>query len=149
MARSLTPTAMWRAWFHRHAFRRRALGAGTRSSAPASGEPTARATGLALPSPTASPVPEPPPVIPPGDHHFGVNEAFNAAFFAYQLGARWTRWIVEWSEVQRYGEGTFNSDDDQNTYNIDTEQLRQDMRQGYRVMAVLKSTPAWEIGRAH
>ena len=114
---------------------------GSSVSAPAAPSPERRATGL--PAPTPSAAPEPPPVIPPGDGHFGVNEAFSAAAFAYQLGARWTRWIVEWSEVQRYGEGTFNSDDDQNTYNIDTEQLRQDVRHGYRVMAVLKSTPAW------
>ena len=50
---------------------------------------------------------------------------------------------MEWSEVQRFGEDTFNSDDDRNTYNIDTETLRQDIRYGYQVMAVLKSTPAW------
>ncbi|HEU5315225.1 MAG TPA: hypothetical protein VFX49_03905 [Chloroflexota bacterium] len=82
-------------------------------------------------------------MIAPGDTHFGVNESFNAAVFGWRLGARWTRWIVEWSEVQRYGEGTFNSDDDRNTYNIDAETLRQDIRFGYKVMAVLKSTPAW------
>jgi hypothetical protein len=88
-------------------------------------------------------VPEPPPVIAPGDAHFGVNEGFNAYALAHKLGARWTRWVVEWSEVQRFGPGTFNSDDDRNTYNIDTETLRQDIRHGYKVMAVLKSTPQW------
>ena len=95
------------------------------------------------PTPEPTPVPEPAPVIPPGDAHFGVNEGFNAALHARRLGARWTRWVVEWSEVQRYGEGTFNSDDDRNTYNIDTEVLRQDIRHGFKVMAVLKSTPSW------
>src|SRR5688572_15496541 len=68
------------------------------------------------PTPEPTPVPEPQPIIPPGDAHFGVNEGFNAAVHARQLGARWTRWILEWSEVQRYGPGTFNSDDDKNTY---------------------------------
>ena len=97
----------------------------------------------ATPTPEPTPIPEPPPVIPPGDERFGVNEGFNAFALAHQLGARWTRWVVEWSEVQRYGRGTFNSDDDQNTYNIDTETLRQDLRHGYKVMAVLKSTPDW------
>ncbi len=82
-------------------------------------------------------------MIPPGDGHFGVNEGFNAVALAHKLGARWTRWVVEWSEVQRFGQGTFNSDDDRNTYNIDSETLRQDLRHGYKVMAVLKSTPLW------
>src|SRR5687768_403661 len=63
--------------------------------------PTTQPTPLPTPEPT--PVPEPEPVIPPGDTHFGVNEGFNAAIHARQLGARWTRWVVEWSEVQRYG----------------------------------------------
>src|SRR5687768_16861362 len=49
-----------------------------------------------LPTPMPTPVPEPEPVIPPGDTHFGVNEGFNAAIHARQLGARWTRWVVEW-----------------------------------------------------
>ena len=116
----------------------RPIGTGPAATAPA---PTAVATSGS--APTATTAPEPPPVIASGDAHFGVNEGFNAAGLAWQLGARWTRWIVEWSEVQRYGEGTFNSDDDQNTYNIDAETLRQDIRHGFKVMAVLKSTPAW------
>jgi len=105
--------------------------------------PALGATSTTAPAATATAVPEPPPVLAPGDAHFGVNEGFAAAPLAWELGARWTRWIVEWSEVQRYGEGTFNSDDDQNTYNIDAETLRQDIRHGFKVMAVLKSTPDW------
>jgi hypothetical protein len=107
------------------------------------GGPRPTATPPPTPTPQPSPTPEPPPVIAPGDERFGVNEGFYAASLAHKLGARWTRWVVEWSEVQRFGEGTFNSDDDRNTYNIDTETLRQDLRHGYKVMAVLKSTPAW------
>ncbi|HEV2123338.1 MAG TPA: hypothetical protein VGW38_11255 [Chloroflexota bacterium] len=96
-------------------------------------------TAVPIPSPT----PEPPPVIPPGDTHFGVNESFLASHFSHQLGARWTRWVVDWSEIQRNGEGDFNTDDDQNTYYIDTEALRQEIRHGYQVMGVIRSTPEW------
>src|SRR5688500_9450882 len=141
--------------------RRAALGgiaglalAGCDTDTPAGGpvaapSPPGAAPSLAAPSPepTTPPAPtaapEPEPLVPTGDAHFGVNEGFNAAIHARQLGARWTRWIVEWSEVQRYGPGTFNSDDDKNTYNIDAEVLRQDIRHGFKVMAVLKSTPEW------
>jgi hypothetical protein len=111
------------------------------SANPRPADPTAFPTAEPTLEPT--PIPEPPPVLAPGDSHFGVNEGFYAAALARQLGARWTRWVVEWSEVQRFGEGSFNSDDDRNTYNIDSEALRQDLRYGYQVMAVLKSTPGW------
>jgi hypothetical protein len=90
-----------------------------------------------VPTVVPSPTPEPAPVIPPGDTRFGVNEGFAAAAFAHQLGARWTRWVVEWSEIQRRGPEEFN------IYYVDHETLRQDLRHGYKVMAVLKSTPGW------
>lgn len=89
------------------------------------------------PEPLPAPVPEPPPIIPPGDMRFGVNEGFSAAAFAHQLGARWTRWVVEWSEIQPEGP------DDFNVFYIDQETLGQEIRHGYNVMAVLKSTPFW------
>src|ERR671923_314639 len=89
----------------------------------------ARASDTSRP---ADPVP-----LPPGDTRFGVNEGFSAAAFAHRLGARWTRWVVEWSEVQRGGPEDFN------VFYIDQETLRHDLRHGYKVMAVLKSTPAW------
>lgn len=109
-----------------------------------------RATPAALPSasvpaPTTPPAPtvepsptvEPAPVLPPGDAHFGVNEGFAAASFAHELGARWTRWIVEWSDVQRRGPESFND------FYIDGKTLAQERRYGYSMMAVLKSTPPW------
>ena len=77
-------------------------------------------------------------MIPPGDARFGINEGFAAAGFARQLGARWTRWVVEWSEVQR----TPNPEEF-NLFYIDPETLRQELRHGYKMMAVLKSTPPW------
>jgi hypothetical protein len=95
----------------------------------------------AVPEPT--PTPEPEPVLPPGDTHFGVNESFLASHFSHRLGARWTRWVVDWSEIQREGPDDFNSDDDKNTYYIDTESLRQEIRHGYRVMGVVRGTPSW------
>src|SRR5688572_28865256 len=75
------------------------LAAGCELGAPKTPEsappPAPSQTGAPPPSPTAepTPVPEPEPVIPPGDTHFGVNEGFNAALHARQLGARWTRWV--------------------------------------------------------
>ena len=77
-------------------------------------------------------------MIPPGDTRFGINEGFAAAGFARQLGARWTRWVVEWSEVQRTP-----SLEEFNLFYIDPETLRQELRHGYKMMAVLKSTPPW------
>ncbi len=76
-------------------------------------------------------------MIPPGDAHFGVNEGFAAAAFAHQLGARWTRWIVEWSEVYRQGPDDFND------FYIDAATLRRTQRHGYQMMGLLKSTPSW------
>ena len=92
----------------------------------------------APPPPPPTPTPEPAPVIPPGDTRFGINEGFAAAGFARQLGARWTRWVVEWSEVQRTP-----SLEEFNLFYIDPETLRQELRHGYKMMAVLKSTPPW------
>ncbi|MGH2369446.1 MAG: hypothetical protein ACRDI2_14750, partial [Chloroflexota bacterium] len=97
-------------------------------------QPTMEPTIEPTPEPTAEPL----PVIPPGDTRFGVNEGFRAAGFAHELGARWTRWVVEWSEVQR----TPNLDEF-NIFYIDPGTLRQELRHGYQMMAVLKSTPPW------
>ncbi len=116
----------------------RSGGPGGEASGPSPAAGPAPAT--AEPAPTVAPTAtaEPAPVIPPGDTHFGVNEGFAAAGFARQLGARWTRWVVEWSEVQRTPDlAEFN------IFYIDPETLRQELRYGYKMMAVLKSTPAW------
>jgi hypothetical protein len=90
-----------------------------------------------VPTPLPSPTAEPQPVIPPGDTRFGVNESFAAAAFGHELGARWTRWIVDWSEVYKTGPDTFSD------FYIDAPTLHRERRFGYNVMAVLRSTPAW------
>jgi len=96
---------------------------------------------LPSPSPTLrpepSPTPEPPPVLAPGDTHFGVNESFAAASFAHRLGARWTRWIIWWSEISPGGPEDFND------FYLDAETLRQEQRYGFNLLGVLLSTPPW------
>ncbi|MBI3973524.1 MAG: hypothetical protein HY332_19800, partial [Chloroflexi bacterium] len=110
---------------------------------PAAAAPSAHTPSPVLPAATPEPAPEPtatpepPPVIPPGDTHFGVNEGFLAASFAHQLGARWTRWVVDWGEVFRSGPDDFND------FYVDYDTLRQTLRHGYQVMAVLRGTPEW------
>jgi hypothetical protein len=94
-------------------------------------------SGGAGPARSAMPSPEPPPVIPPGDERFGINEGFAAAAFAHQLGARWTRWIVDWSEVYRNGPENFSD------FYVDGNVLRREIRYGYKMMAVLRGTPEW------
>lgn len=95
--------------------------------------PSTRPAPTVVPSPT----PEPAPVLAPGDTHFGVNEGFAAAAFANQLGARWTRWIMEWSEIYRGGPDEFND------FYVDAATLRATQRYGFQVLGVLKSTPEW------
>src|SRR5438105_829819 len=136
----------------RHASRRRTLLAavhaplilaaaacgGTTAAPPAPARSVGAPTST-TPPPTVVPNPtaEPAPVLAPGDAHFGVNEGFSAAALANQLGARWTRWIMEWSEIYRDGPDSFND------FYVDTKTLRDTQRYGFQVLGVLKSTPEW------
>ncbi|HVG97689.1 MAG TPA: hypothetical protein VNK05_12365, partial [Chloroflexota bacterium] len=68
---------------------------------------------------------------------FGVNESFFAAALARQTGATWSRWVIEWSDVQPGGAGDFNA------FYIDDARLNRELGAGVRMTGLIKSAPGW------
>jgi hypothetical protein len=116
---------------------------------PPAGQPTARP-----PQPTAPPAPPGgnpgggpgggpggPGVVtarqPLRGDRFGVNESFFASALARGTGATWSRWVVEWSEMQPGGAGDFN------TFYIDDAALNREIGNGIRMSGMIKNTPGW------
>ncbi len=85
-----------------------------------------------------APAPAPPqPLRAPNDERLGVNESFYASNLAKKLGARWTRWTIEWEHLQRSGPRDFND------FYIDQRILDREISNGFRVAGLIKNTPAW------
>ncbi|MGH2354650.1 MAG: hypothetical protein ACRDJN_23825, partial [Chloroflexota bacterium] len=68
---------------------------------------------------------------------FGVNESFQASALATGLGAQYTRWIIEWSDVQPDGPGSFNQ------FYIDNAILQRELNNGFQMAGLIKNTPGW------
>jgi hypothetical protein len=68
---------------------------------------------------------------------FGVNETFFASALARNLGVTWSRWVIEWSEMQPGGAGDFNG------FYIDDARLNRELANGYRMTGLIKNTPQW------
>ncbi|MGH2367604.1 MAG: hypothetical protein ACRDI2_05345, partial [Chloroflexota bacterium] len=80
------------------------------------------------------------PAAGPRAQQFGVNEAFRAAKFAERSGAGWTRWTVQWFNVQpQPGELNVHYFRDQEGRSI----LEQQVKAGFKVAAMVLGTPEW------
>jgi len=100
---------------------------------------TTAAGGLAAHTPLraaglpALQVPDPAP-------RFGVNEAFKARRFALASGARWTRWTVQWFNVQPQP-GPLNDNYFRDARGASI--LEEAVSSGLRVAAMILGTPEW------
>jgi hypothetical protein len=104
--------------------------------------PTAaqRAARLAsVGAPVTGPGVTPLPAVEPAEA-FGVNEAFRAMRFGAISGAGWTRWTVQWFNVQPEP-GTFNHHYFRDHYGESV--LEAQVRAGTKVAAVVIGTPEW------
>jgi hypothetical protein len=75
---------------------------------------------------------------------FGINEAFEARRFALTSGARWTRWTVQWFNVQPQP-GGLNGHYFRDAAGASI--LEEAVRSGLRVAAMILGTPEWAAER--
>ena len=72
------------------------------------------------------------------DEKFGVNESFRASEVAKNLGAKWSRFVFEWSQVEEdegnYGKLTHE-------FYLGPGTLDQELANGYTVYGLIKNTP--------
>jgi hypothetical protein len=130
--------------FHRRLRRRGAhrlaLGAGALAAlpslVPALGRPAAAASAeRPAGSATVTPLAPAPPA-----QNFGVNEAFRAATFGQLSGAGWTRWTVQWFNVQpQPGELNVHYFRDHHGQSV----LEETAKSGMKVAAMVLGTPEW------
>lgn len=76
----------------------------------------------------------------PGAENLGVNEAFKAMAFGNASGAGWTRWTVQWFNVQRepdeFNDFYFTNEKGENILDIQ-------LKSGMKVAAMVLGTPEW------
>ena len=77
---------------------------------------------------------------PSSADRFGVNEAFLAQSFATRTGARWTRWTVQWMNVQPQP-GTLNEFYFRESSGPSI--LEEAISSGFKVAAMILGTPDW------
>ncbi len=111
-------------------------------AAPPAASPTAAPAPTSRPLPTPTTAPQPGTFVisdptGPVTDRIGVNESFAASALAKDLGATWTRWVVEWSAIQPNGPGDFNQ------FYIDDARLRRELGNGFRFAGMIKNTPGW------
>ena len=72
------------------------------------------------------------------DERFGVNESFRASNVAKNLGAKWSRFVFEWSEVEEE-EGNYQKLTQQLYLGPGT--LDRELASGFKIYGLLKNTP--------
>ena len=114
---------------------RLALGAGALAGA----APRLLSVPAVQAAPATGSLPAPLAAVDAADH-FGANEAFKAMKFGQMSGAGWTRWTVQWFNVQQKpGEFNVHYFRDSKGQSI----LEAQVKNGLRVAAMVLGTPEW------
>jgi hypothetical protein len=72
------------------------------------------------------------------DEKFGVNESFRATEIAKNLGAKWSRFVFEWSQVEEE-EGNYQKLTHQ--FYLGPGTLDRELNHGFKIYGLLKNTP--------
>ena len=74
------------------------------------------------------------------DEKFGVNESFRATDISKNIGAKWSRFVFEWSQVEE-DEGNYEKLTHQ--FYLGPGTLDRELANGFKIYGLLKNTPSF------